>query len=127
MHLLLLIFIFITPFTNSWAKVPPNESEIYFHIHQATRWAELGISKKCPFSDKNLERHLSEIKYKNPKLNKSKFYNEYLYLRNHLFKKKKQISQIEEFRYKTHHKAEQNKIKHPENWQSEFLICSDNV
>lgn len=101
----------------------PDEVKIYYHLHQATRWAELHHSKKFLFSKQEMEKHLGKLKYSEIKLIKSKFYSEYL----HLTKLSRNLEnsshpEIEIFREKIHTKAEKLKIQHPQNWQSEFIL-----
>jgi hypothetical protein len=101
----------------------PNESKIYYHIHQATRWAEIHHSKKYLFSKHEMDEHLGKLKYSEINLVKSKFYKNYVYLtrlaRN---LNKSSYVEIEKFRKKIHTQAESLSIKHPENWREEFTL-----
>ena len=51
-----------------------SDSQIYRHLHQATRWAELLTQKTCLISRSAMKRHLKEVKYNNPLLIKSPLY-----------------------------------------------------
>jgi tmRNA-binding protein len=101
----------------------PNESKIYYHIHQATRWAEIHHSKKHLFSRNEMEKHLGKLKYSEVNLVNSKLYSEYLYLvklSKNLVQSK--FTEIKKIREKVHSKTERLKIKHPDNWQDEFIL-----
>jgi hypothetical protein len=125
--LLLPLFLFLSFNTFGIIKVnsitSPNESKIYYHIHQATRWAEIHHSKKYLFSKNEMEKHLGKLKYSEINLVKSKFYTEYIFLTKLARDlSKSSYLKIEEFRAKIHLKAENLNITHPENWQDEFSI-----
>lgn len=123
---LIALLLFAT--ATSFAATSPNEKRIYFHIHQATRWAELTFSKNCVFSKPEIEKHLGKIKYNEPRLVDSRFYQEYIFLSKVAFGGvKSDFNQIESFREKIHTKAEKLKIEHPSNWQNEFLVCSERI
>ena len=100
----------------------PNETKIYFHIHQATRWAELHHSGNFLFSKKEMGKHLGKLKYSEINLVKSKFYQEYLFLNNlsHTLQKSSYL-EIEKFRERIHSKAEKLKIPHSKDWHNEFF------
>ena len=101
----------------------PNETKIFYHIHQATRWAELHYSKKHLFSKQEVEKHLGIIKYSELKLVNSIFYKDYLYL-SKLSQNLENSSyvEVEKFREIIHTKAKKFKIEHPKNWKDEFIL-----
>ena len=117
------ILFFLVSINQAFSVNTPNEQKVYYHVHQATNWAEIYHVKKSPIARGEIERHLGTIKYAEQNLVHSKFYEEYLKL--------KQLSQnleaseqydVESLRENIHAKAEKNKIPHPQNWQEEFLI-----
>ena len=101
----------------------PNEEKIFFHLHQATRWAELYYSKNTLFAKDEIREHLGKIKYSEIKLVNSIFYSDFLFL-NRLTQNMNSSSykKMETFRATIHSKAQENLIKHPENWKSEFAL-----
>lgn len=120
-----LVFFLFLAHNSAAAAALPNEAEIYFHIHQATHWAELMYSKKCSFSKPEMDKHLKKIKYTQTRLVDSKFYLDYLFLEKLAFNRSTSNHlAIEQFRDQIHEKAEKHKIEHPKNWRDEFLICS---
>ena len=118
----LTIFITLT-MISAYSSVKPNETKIYYHIHQATIWAELHYLKKYLFSKQEIEKHLGKIKYSELKLVNSIFYKEYLFL-NKLSRnlEKSSFVEVEKLREGIHAKAERFKIEHPINWESEFTL-----
>jgi len=119
--LLVIIFIFLS--TTSFSLQGPNEESIYFHIHQAMRWAKLHYSKNTLSAAREMRDHLQKIWSSEKSLSKSIFYKEYKYLEAiALNMKNSSFVEIESFRANIHQKAEKLKVKHPDNWQEEFLI-----
>ena len=73
-----------------------------------------------------MEKHLAKIKYSQMRLVDSRFYKDYIFLRQIAFgEKTASLGEVEGLRFQIHEKAEKLKLKHPENWQTEFLICTD--
>ena len=103
----------------------PNESKIFYHLHQAFQWAQLMYSNQCPFSNVEIRLHLGKIKYAQKRLVESKFYDDFIFL-NKLSTGQTQsdIQRIESLRKKIETKAKKLKIKLPEDWKNEFFICS---
>ena len=102
---------------------PPNEKKIYFHLHQATRWAELHYGKRTLFAQQEIRKHLGEIKYSQIKLVKSVFYQEFLFLNGlALDLSQGSIQRLEKFRSEIHSKADRFAIEHPKNWEREFTL-----
>ena len=101
----------------------PNEEKIYFHIHQATRWAELHFQKNAMLAKQEMRNHLGKIKYSEVNLVKSLFYKDFLFLNKlSVNLKNSSLSEVENFRSQVHVKAEKFKVKHPENWEDEFIL-----
>ena len=119
----IILVLLISNCINVYSSKSPNEEKIYFHIHQATRWAELHYQNKTFFAAKKIVNHLTSIKFSEVNLVNSLFYEDFLFL-NKLTRNmnKGNFSTIETFRADIHTKAEKNKIKHPENWEDEFIL-----
>jgi hypothetical protein len=96
---------------------------IYFHLHQATHWAELYHTKQFFLASGEMDQHLSEVKYQNRRLVDSPFYQDFIYLiKLQLKLDQSKKLEIEKFRNRLHSKAESLGLDHPESWQDEFLI-----
>ena len=108
---------------NTYSATSPDEVKIYFHLHQATRWAELHHSNKVLFSKQEMGIHLGKLKYSEVSLVKSNFYKEYLFLvKLSQNLKSSSILEIERFRESVHSKAERLNVENPNDWQSEFVL-----
>ena len=128
MNKIILVLLITTFQITAFGATSPNEKQIFYHLHQATRWAELMYSKNCFFSEKKMQKHLGKIKYSNPRLVDSKFYQDYIFLRNIAFGiSKSNFNRVESLREKIHSTADELKLKHPTNWQNEFLVCSKKI
>jgi L-ascorbate metabolism protein UlaG (beta-lactamase superfamily) len=102
-----------------------DNAQIYPHLHQATRWAELMYQNNCAFSRQGIQRHLGKVKYNNPRLVDSQFYQSYLFLRDLAFElSNSNLVEIEGFRLRLHETAKQLRLQHPKDWQNEFVSCS---
>ena len=100
-----------------------NEEQIFYHLHQATSWAELYHERNSFLSSGEMDNHLSKIKYNNRRLVDSLFYRDFLaLLKIQQNLAQSNIKQIEAIRERIHTIAEKNKIKHKDNWRDEFLI-----
>ena len=123
--LLLTLIMIVTPVFSD-ASTGPDEGKIFYHLHQATQWAQLKYSSQCPFSNVEIRMHLGKIKYAHKRLVDSKFYNDFLFLNklstNQSLGDSRKIQKLEN---KISKMASKLNLKLPQNWKDEFFICSN--
>lgn len=111
MKTLILLSILSLP---TFSSSPINEERVYYHLHKAVQLAELHYSKNKLFAIQEMRNQLGEIKYNEPKLTHSLFYNEFIFLNKlGLNMDKGSLIEIEKLREKIHKIAEKNGLKHP--------------
>lgn len=118
---LTILALFLFPI-KAWC-VSPDEQKVYFHLHQATRWTEIHYSKEKFYALAEARKHLGAIKYSEPKLVKSVFYDDFKFLNKlTVAPEATSMSEVERFRNDIHAKAERHQIPHPLNWEDEFFL-----
>lgn len=58
----------------------PNEKLVYYHIHQASKWAELYYTNKTVHAPLEMGIHLGKVKFSEENLVYSHFYQEFILL-----------------------------------------------
>ena len=105
----------------------PNEKLIYYHIHQASKWAELYYTNKTVHAPLEMGIHLGKVKFSEEHLVYSHFYQEFILLYSliHDFSKSS-LGSIQELRAKIAVKAKGLNVPLAKNWKTEFHFLESN-